>query len=127
MRTIYVVRGSAGEYSDRNEWPICAYEDEALAQKFVELASALARVFEAKYEGARQNRIDYHRLHPGEPYPDDITEDLYNPYDPNFGDPEEVHRYWYDTVEVRDSLHAPRTDEEQARVQALIDKLKGEQ
>lgn len=36
---IYIVYGSTGEYSDRNEWPVAAYADEALAQCHVAAAT----------------------------------------------------------------------------------------
>ena len=36
---IYIVFGWAGEYSDREEWPVAAYSDEKLAQDHVRLAT----------------------------------------------------------------------------------------
>ena len=42
-RTIYVVVGSAGEYSDRNEWLVRAFDDEEAAKAFVLRASDKAR------------------------------------------------------------------------------------
>lgn len=35
MKVIYVVRGSVGEYSSREEWIVKAFEDEADAQIFI--------------------------------------------------------------------------------------------
>jgi hypothetical protein len=32
---VYVVMGSTGEYSDRTEWPVKAFRDEARAKEFV--------------------------------------------------------------------------------------------
>ncbi|MEK9735734.1 MAG: hypothetical protein VW239_00260 [Candidatus Nanopelagicales bacterium] len=40
----YVVRGQTGEYSDHDEWTVCAYTDEAMAQHHVEQATAAAKV-----------------------------------------------------------------------------------
>jgi hypothetical protein len=42
-RTIYIVTGSSGEYSDRDEWVVRAFEQEADAKAFVEMADAWAR------------------------------------------------------------------------------------
>lgn len=44
MNTIYVVIGECGEYSDHQDWPVCAYTDEAQAKEHVERASEYARV-----------------------------------------------------------------------------------
>jgi hypothetical protein len=40
---LYVVMGTTGEYSDRREWPVCAYEDETTAQKHVQHATDAAQ------------------------------------------------------------------------------------
>ena len=40
---IYVVMGITGEYSDREEWPVCAFYDERKAKERVILASAKAK------------------------------------------------------------------------------------
>lgn len=40
---IYVVMGTSGEYSDRNEWAVVAYTIEKDARRHVYLASAAAR------------------------------------------------------------------------------------
>ena len=47
MSTIYVVMGTVGEFSDRREWAVAAYESEELAQRHVELASQRGREIEA--------------------------------------------------------------------------------
>ena len=39
----YLVMGSVGEYSDRDEWPVALYESEADARKVAELAEAHSR------------------------------------------------------------------------------------
>lgn len=38
-RAVYVVMGTTGEYSDRNEWPVCAFFSQADAQAHVKKAS----------------------------------------------------------------------------------------
>jgi roadblock/LC7 domain-containing protein len=43
MSKIYVVMGSTGEYSDREEWIVCAYADEEMAKHHAETATAEAR------------------------------------------------------------------------------------
>ncbi len=43
MKTIYVVMGTTGEYSDRTEWPVLAYLSKPQAEEHVEKASARAR------------------------------------------------------------------------------------
>ena len=40
MTTIHLVRAWQGEYSDRNEWTVAAYLDEAQAKAHTELAQA---------------------------------------------------------------------------------------
>jgi len=44
-RVIWVVMGSTGEYSDRNEWLVVAYEDEATAKRHAFDATARALRF----------------------------------------------------------------------------------
>jgi len=39
---IYVVRGTTGEYSDRNEWAVIAYRNEKEAQEFIKKAKKRA-------------------------------------------------------------------------------------
>lgn len=41
--TIFVVMGTTGEYSDRNEWPVVAYTDEQQAKIHIDAASEYAR------------------------------------------------------------------------------------
>jgi hypothetical protein len=36
--TIFVVMGTRGEYSEREEWPVCAYTNRALADKHADEA-----------------------------------------------------------------------------------------
>lgn len=42
MDKVFVVVGQTGEYSDRDEWFVCAYADELMAQEHVRLAGARA-------------------------------------------------------------------------------------
>lgn len=46
MKTVWIVEGSTGEYSDRREWPVCAFTTEEKAKELVEELSGLARVAE---------------------------------------------------------------------------------
>lgn len=56
--TIYVVRGSSGEYSDRNEWPVAAYLDEPSAEKHVAMASDRALAVHPDVEREWERRQD---------------------------------------------------------------------
>jgi hypothetical protein len=51
-KKIWVVRGTTGEYSDRSEWPVCAYKDEQKAKDHAEMATKRAKEIEA----TRKNR-----------------------------------------------------------------------
>jgi len=42
-KEIYVVMGTTGEYSDREEWPVCAFYDEEKAKERVVLAEQRVR------------------------------------------------------------------------------------
>lgn len=52
-RTIFLVWGTRGEYSDRSEWPVAAYDDEASAQAAV---AALKEAARDLYEVYRRRR-----------------------------------------------------------------------
>lgn len=43
---IFIVEGATGEYSDRKEWAVCAFEQEEKAKNLVEKLSGMARVVE---------------------------------------------------------------------------------
>ena len=43
MKNVFVVMGTTGEYSDRNEWAVMAYLDESAAQKHVVNADRRAK------------------------------------------------------------------------------------
>jgi hypothetical protein len=47
-RKIYVVMGETGEYSNRGEWPVLAFFDEAEAKERVIAASRRAKEIEAR-------------------------------------------------------------------------------
>lgn len=47
---IWLVTGNCGEYSDRTEWPVMAFENEADAQEHARLASNRANELSARYE-----------------------------------------------------------------------------
>lgn len=59
MTYIYVVEGSTGEYSDRAEWPVAAYRNEAEAAQLVLDATQWAmsqHVHEDNYASSYQVR-----------------------------------------------------------------------
>lgn len=88
MTTIYVVRGSTGEYSDWDVWTVCAFVSEDKAKERVELASARAR-----------------ELHPNRTYTRiPKWEDGLNEYDPKMKRPDTMGtNYEYEAVEVLDA------------------------
>ena len=71
MKTIYLVMGTAGEYSDRTEWPVVAYLESHLAEEHVTLATQEAnrlweevdKIYEKPYakfyEYLEQNKNPY--------------------------------------------------------------------
>ena len=62
MKTIYVVFGTTGEYSDRRDWPVKAFVNEAKAQQLVLDATRIAKEMEAKewrsYDSKEKNIFD---------------------------------------------------------------------
>ncbi len=81
MKKVYVVFGYTGEYSDRSEWPVCAYLDGSLAEEHAKRAVEEA----LKIEGKRGSR--YSMLSPLNGT---------NPYDP--GMKMDYTGTWYDVV-----------------------------
>lgn len=62
-KSVYVVIGTTGEYSDHQEWPVKAFMTEGAAKRWVELASARAREL-GVYNS--NSKIDYdirHKIH----------------------------------------------------------------
>lgn len=43
MDKIWIVQGTTGEYSDRNQWPVCAMYSESAAKEYAELLCTMAR------------------------------------------------------------------------------------
>ncbi len=85
MRTIYVVEGSTGEYSDRNEWPVAAFTDEALAMEMVKRCEKFAPKDDLSYQARRAAK---------------------NPYDPNMKVDYTGTSYSYYEVTVLDAIPA---------------------
>jgi hypothetical protein len=54
MNTIYVVMGSTGEYSDKDYWPVKAFLNKELSEKYIAKCSARAR----EIENTRPSRYD---------------------------------------------------------------------
>lgn len=92
-RTIYVVFGATGEYSDHNEWAVCGYAAEGAAKAHVALATEYAKAFEARfpYFGPRfQERMDALKGA--------------NPYDPNMTIDYTGINYYVVPVEILDAV-----------------------
>jgi hypothetical protein len=66
-KLVYVVFGQTGEYSDRTEWPVMAYYDEASAKAHVKRAGIAANELFVRYE-----KVGYPR-----------TDNYENPHDPD--------------------------------------------
>jgi hypothetical protein len=82
---IYVVMGTTGEYSDRNEWSVIAYFDEAKAKEHVVNADRRAKEIQA-------TREDRYRVEPGA-----------NEFDPNMSMDYTGTDYYYNTVPLGDN------------------------
>jgi hypothetical protein len=93
MKT-FVVMGTTGEYSDRDEWPVCGYSNEENAKQHVKEATRVAK----HIESTRENR--YSIPHGS------------NPYDPNMCMDYTGTDYFYHEVELRDGFERlPISDE----------------
>lgn len=58
MSAVYVVMGMEGEYSDRAEWPVAAYIDQAKAQQHVTTVEMAARAWEALGSREREGLLE---------------------------------------------------------------------
>jgi len=81
---IYIVHGTCGEYSDRTEWSVCAYDEEHLARAHVEAAEIFARE------------------HAPDPFREDNEEPPPNPWDQNgYHSRYDTPKYWYTPTELK--------------------------
>jgi hypothetical protein len=60
---IYIVMGEAGEYSDRDEWPVCYFEDEDQAKALVEYLDAKVK---GLYALTRRETPEHFQIDPDE-------------------------------------------------------------
>lgn len=85
-KMLYVVMGTTGEYSDRDEWPVAAYEEKELAELHVTLAEKRANELAAaewrSYDGPKKP----------------------NEYDPDMEMDYTGTRYFYYEVPLRDGV-----------------------
>ena len=51
MKKVFTVFGSTGEYSDRDEWPVCSFFNEDFAKERVVKATRRAKDIEVKCDG----------------------------------------------------------------------------
>ncbi len=86
MTTIYIVYGNTGKYSNRSEWPVAAYMDQALARAHVERAAA------------------WYASVGGEPILGRYDCKLKNPYDPNMSVDYTGTDWYVGQVELRTEL-----------------------
>lgn len=94
---LYVVVGDSGEYSDWNQWIVCAYEDEALAREHAQLAEAEYRIAKTKVNA---EEADYTR--------EEAIFAEHNRYDPDrVASTYEPVNYSVHEVDLRTSLPEP--------------------
>lgn len=93
--TIYVVRGSTGEYSDRTEWPVCAFTESWKAERFVAQIEVELRRVEVAL-GVDFDRLSYSTLRM-------LTKQMKN-VDPRFSICLGRIHYWVDAVEIVDEV-----------------------
>jgi hypothetical protein len=100
MTTFYLVMGSEGEYSGRDEWPVALYENEEAARFVAKSAEQEDKKYQAlccewfrRVKPMRGNRI--YTPVPNEP---PRPERPPNPFDPNNGSGD---MYWVVAVDVR--------------------------
>ena len=69
MAKVFVVFGMSGEYSDRSEWPVRAYESQAEAQACVDRCNAYAKTAppDDYTPGAWDRRKQWTSLNPDDP------------------------------------------------------------
>lgn len=99
--TVYVVMGSTGEYSDRNEWGVAVYSDENLAKEHVQRATKVANEIKVHNDRAREEwekkcqelgpegeRFGWGELPPG-------LREVISEWDPHLAIYYTGTRYWY--------------------------------
>lgn len=59
--TIWIINAMNGEYSDRYEWVVCAFDFESSAQAFCDLLGATARECTQAFF-ARENKDEYWKM-----------------------------------------------------------------
>lgn len=91
---IYVVIGSTGEYSDRNEWLIKAFRDEEDAKFLVTNATNRANQI---YTLATEEDWAFHKV-----YEPDENPSYFNEYDPSMQMEYTKTIYYYKEVELED-------------------------
>lgn len=79
--TVYVIMGSTGEYSDRREWAVVYFKEEAGAQSLVELLTAEAQRVEREIE---KDSYSYYDHKYSDHWPQWWIDRFCSKYDPNF-------------------------------------------
>ena len=90
---VYIVKGHTGEYSDRNDWIVCAYQDKDKAELLVKNASRRASEIFAEMERDILNSWYGER--------NDLK--YINEYDPSMQMDYTGTYYTYDATELRDA------------------------
>lgn len=105
MKTIYVVQGETGEYADRNEWPVRAFDNEKNAQDFILHLTKEYHEFLQKYPNDTWRRLK-----------------VCPPNDPGFMQDFKATKYTYFSVELTKIMN-PIPPETLTYLKFLDDKL----
>ena len=89
MKTIFVIIGETGEYSDRSEWLVRAVRTEDRAQKFIRELEFTYRSVQAKGYGSQREK-------------DAATRKCMSKLDPDFSEDYTGTSYYYGEVTIED-------------------------
>lgn len=96
---IYIVFGKTGEYSDRSEWLVAAYTEEADAKLHVEKATEYANAWHAFSKSDEFMDLEW--------VDRQDREKAANPMDSAFSCDYTGTQYWYSPIELQTKFAAP--------------------
>lgn len=96
---VFVVFGKTGEYSDRSEWPVCAYSSEDDAKTHVTKAQEYSDAWRARTQQDDWLDIDFEEQ--------ERALKAANPMDPCFSSDYIGTEYWYSPLELKERFTAP--------------------
>lgn len=98
-KLIYVIQGTTGEYSDRADWIVCAFEDKKQAATYEQDLTDLSANY---FKGLKDASLHYYLV-----YFEELTEELKEIYtkllffDPKFQMDYTGTSYWVEEIELR--------------------------